>query len=443
MISPELYSDMRYAVIGDLLLMDDCGPLLERLREDLFAAEPWVSLYRGIRELYSGGKVDLLLLRERVGDRGLEELKRAMELTPTANNWAAHAAALHEAKRVRDLQALGLQVAGCYDTDEIGQTVGQMGDLLAPPQGTRILSAPDAAIQFWGRQTKEAAPEYLSFGLPELDRNLYAEKGDFIVIGGYPSAGKTLLSLQFAARFAQAKRVGYFTLETSPQKLTDRLMAHLSAVELPKIKRRELTDEDQRKIGRAAGEMSKLRLDFVAASGMTVYDIRTVTQSKRYELIFVDYLQLVSDPANNRYEAVTAISQGLHTLAQSNGVTVIALAQLRRPEKERGKLKPPTMADFRESGQIEQDADIALLMWTSDPDDNRSSRVLKIAKNKEGERARMELDFDGATQTFRPHQETRGEHYNRIHKEIREAGKRTAEDGQITFEEVKDEELPF
>ena len=446
MVTPELYNDMRYAVIGDLLLMDDCGPLLEELREDLFGGEPWISLYRGIRDQYGGtGKIDILLLRDRLGDSGHEQLVRAMETTPSAANWKGHAAALREAKRIRDLQALGLAVCNSFDGEEIGRTVGQMNDLLTPPQGTRILSAAEGAVQFYGRQ-KEVKPEYLSFGLPELDRHLFAEKGDFIVVGGYPSAGKTLLCLQFAVGFARKYRVGFFSLETHPQKLVDRLMAHLSGVELPKIKRREIGKEDVGKLTSAAGELSKLSLDFIAAAGMTVYDIRTITQSKRYEIIFVDYLQLVSDPASNRYEAVTAISQGLHTMAQAGGVSVIALAQLRRPEKERGKLKPPTMADFRESGQIEQDADVALLMWVSDPDDNRSSRVLKIAKNKEGERSRMELDFDGATQTLRPHQETRGEHYTRINREIREAGKGAPPPGQISFKEVEEdekEELPF
>ena len=134
---------------------------------------------------------------------------------------------------------------------------------------------------------------------------------------------------------------------------------------------------------------------------MTVRDIRALCLSRRYQVIFVDYLQLIAGSGKqSRYEQVTQISQELHSLGRANGVTIIALAQLKRPEKEKGKPIPPSMADFRESGQIEQDADCALLVYPSDPNDYRSDRVLYIAKNKEGTRAKYELEFDGAVQTL-------------------------------------------
>ena len=97
-------------------------------------------------------------------------------------------------------------------------------------------------------------------------------------------------------------------------------------------------------------------------------------------------------------------------MARVNSVTVIALAQLARPDKTQGKPQPPTMSSFRESGQIEQDADIAFLLWPADPNDNSSDRVFKIGKNKEGERMKMDMIFDGKTQTLRPRPETKGEH---------------------------------
>lgn len=116
---------------------------------------------------------------------------------------------------------------------------------------------------------------------------------------------------------------------------------------------------------------------------------------------------------------------------------MVALSQLSRPEKESGKPKPPTMASFRESGQIEQDADVAFILYPSAPDDNASSRILKVAKNKEGEKAKIELDFDGATQTMRVHEKTRGEHYREVHKAIAAAGKGCA--GQVKFTEIRND----
>ena len=95
------------------------------------------------------------------------------------------------------------------------------------------------------------------------------------------------------------------------------------------------------------------------------------------------------------------------------------------------------MASFRESGQIEQDADVAFILYPSDPDDNASSRILKVAKNKEGEKAKIELDFDGATQTMRVHEKTRGEHYREVHKAIAAAGKGCA--GQVKFTEIRND----
>lgn len=297
-------------------------------------------------------------------------------------------------------------------------------------------------MDFYSRREGKR-PEYLHWGFAALDAALYAESGDFIVVGGYPSAGKTLLSLQFGLTLAEKYRVGFFSLETSPQKLVDRIMSHLSKVPLAKIKRWDLNEVDYTALADAATTLSTRQFDCIDAGGMTVRDIQAVALNKRYQVILVDYLQLVIDAGKGRYEQVTNISQGLHTLARVNGITVIALAQLRRPEKENGKPKPPTMADFRESGQIEQDADIAMLLWPSDPNDNRSARVLKVGKNKEGERLKMDLDFDGAIQTLTPHVPTRGEQFRDLQKQIRAVGRK--EPHQTTFTELvgDDPNLPF
>ena len=135
---------------------------------------------------------------------------------------------------------------------------------------------------------------------------------------------------------------------------------------------------------------------------MTVRDIKAYSLSRRYEVIFVDYLQLIISKGRTRYEEVTNISKDLHAMSQSARIAVIALAQLARPEKTDGKLKPPNMSSFRESGQIEQDADAALLLWPEDPNNNKSRRVLKLGKNKEGEKITLNMEFDGSLQTMAP-----------------------------------------
>jgi len=123
--------------------------------------------------------------------------------------------------------------------------------------------------------------------------------------------------------------------------------------------------------------------------------------SRRQKVIYIDYLQLLQSRGGNRYEEVTNISKDLHLMAQRHGITVVALSQLTRPEKnKKGQTVPPSMASFRESGQIEQDADAALLLWPENPDDYRSDRKLKIGKNKEGRKGSFTLRFVGETQTM-------------------------------------------
>ena len=149
----------------------------------------------------------------------------------------------------------------------------------------------------------------------------------------------------------------------------------------------------------------------IQAAGATVDDITADAVGHRYQVIYVDYVQLVHVPgvrASDRYTAVTAISQGLKIFAQSTGTAVVALAQLSRPEtilvgkgSEKKKVAvPPSMHSFKESGQLEQDADAAFLVWPSDSNDNSSNRVFKVGKNKEGPRPITYLAFHGDTQTM-------------------------------------------
>lgn len=128
------------------------------------------------------------------------------------------------------------------------------------------------------------------------------------------------------------------------------------------------------------------KLDVIHAAGMTVADIRSMTVAKGYEIVYVDYLQIIRPERGwrgNRYEIVTSLSMDLHAMAKSLGVLVVANTQLRRPP-DGNEYKPPTLADLRESGQIEQDADVAMLLYKRKSDWPTPPRDLLIAKNKKG-----------------------------------------------------------
>ena len=201
------------------------------------------------------------------------------------------------------------------------------------------------------------------------------------------------------------------------------------------------------KMGIDLGDYSG-HLKFHRASGLSARDIQAITLSLRHEIIFDDYLQIVDAPGRDFREKVTNVSMALHTLAQSHNVAVIALAQLSRPEKTKAGTAPPNMWSFKESGQIENDADVAMLLYPSDMNDNASPRFLKVSKNKDGTKTQIVLEFDGAHQTLRPMPQSMAETYRNVMRACREAaGKRKSDDGadQVSFKELEsdDPELPF
>lgn len=431
---------IEYTILGTII--DDgkgVGEVVAKLAPEDFTSPGGRGLFEAVSALhFRGAPIDPVTVLQEAGrdyEVVVDEVRRYW-IAPS--NMPYYCDMLRDARKLMEVQAEAVTITAAENLDEARTIVDRLNGMMVTKKNVEILSASQAALDFYRRNEETAKPEYLTWGIEKLDKCLYVDLGDFVVVGGYPSAGKTLLSLQFAAQWAKKYRVGFFSLETSPQKLTDRLMSHLSKVPLKKLKTRDLHDADWAALAEASVKMGKMQLDFIDAGGMSVRDVQAVALNKRYQIILVDYLQLMVDKAKNRYEQVTNISQGLHTLARSNGITVVALAQLSRPDKSQGKPQPPTMSSFRESGQIEQDADVALLLWPADINDNRSRRVLKVGKNKEGDRVRLELDFDGSTQTMTTALPNSKE-------KSKGAKQNERAPGQVSFTEMQgeDPELPF
>lgn len=396
----EALTELQYTIVGTLMQEPEkVGETLTRLSVADFPDRPTRGIYAAIGDLhFSGAPIDAITVLDKAGDEYGEAILYARQQYTTDLDYCV--GQLLEKSRMRTVQTLAGQIETADNLEAVERLVGKLNAAMAERQRVTIVKSGDAALEFCNSQSAPA-PSYYRWGFARLDQSLYVEQGDFVVIGGYSSAGKTLLSLQFAKTLAETRRVGYFTLETSPKKLTDRLIAHMGRIPLSAIKNHNLNDEQWTAAAQAANDLSLLHLDFVPASGMTVRDIQAIALSQRYEAIFIDYLQLIQAKGGSRYEIVTNISSGLHTMAQAHGITVIALAQLSRPEQSKdGKQPAPSMHSFRESGQIEQDADVALLLYQTNPNDYRSRRMLKCGKNKDGERFALELDFDGPLQTL-------------------------------------------
>lgn len=409
--------EIEYTVLGTALRRPETvGEIVAAVTEADFAYQSTAGLYETIRALHLRGvPIDRVTVLHETGP-DFEAVVEEAEKHHT-DNIGYYCEMLHECSRLGAIQGLAMELYGADTLSQADPILDKLNRTMVSRQRLEVLTAREAARQFLEAMTSGKRPEYLPWGLKGLDDLLLCELGDFVLLGGYASSGKTLLSLQFAAIWAQKYRVGYFSLESSNRKLTERMICHLGQVPLRAIKTRDLRPDDAVRLTKAAKILNGLQIDFISASGMSVRDIQAKALSERYQIIVVDYLQIATEASRSRYEEVTAVSIGLHKLAQTHGIMVFALAQLSRPEKVKGKYLHPDMSSFRESGQLEQDADIAMLLYPDKLEDYRSDRILKIAKNKEGEKDRLTLRLYGSTQTFEQVKEDVGQ-------QLRDAGRK-------------------
>lgn len=401
--------DAQVAVLGSMLIdPETVGPMLHQLTADDFTEGRYRHVFQAVKRLHGQGKTpDALTVNDALGGNYRNILAQIMEVTPTSANAEEYAAICRRTARQYRWAELGERLADAAgDLEAQEAIVDQITALRCERPGVRITDLRQCYEEFLDRHAEGKKPAYLTCGIPALDDLIYVEPGDFIVLGGYPSAGKTALALQMAFHIARDKRVGYFYYENNDKKLFDRLVAFRAKVSFGKIKRYDLQEEDFSQIVAIQNALISPDLKFIDASGMTVADVRALALSRHYDLIVVDYLQKIPGRRERRglsdFERVTEVSGGLQELGRQTGVTVLALSQLSRPEKAKGNAAFPGMHSFRQSGQIEQDADVALLLFREKEDDaDNQVRTLKIGKNKEGKAGiSLSMHFDGDTQTF-------------------------------------------
>lgn len=397
------------AVLGSMLIDEKViGRVLAEAQPDDFTTSPARLVFEAFRAQFSSGEpCDAVTINARLGGAYTKFLAELIEITPTSANVGGYLQLLKRESRVAKLQAVAAQMAAASDEDALRDLLSQANSLLVERPGIRRVDMNSALSSFYQRHNPKTRPVYLDFGMPEINDNVYAARGDMIVIGGYPSDGKTSLALTLAVQMAKTMRVGFFSYETDADKLFDRIVASSAQVELPKLKHNKLTESDWDAVAAVSPRLGNAKLELVEASGMTVSDIRAYALSRRYEAVFIDYLQKIKPSQSRRsasdYESVSQISSDLQQFGRQTSTPVIALSQLSRPEKGKGgKIPPPTLSALRSSGQIEQDADVVMLLYREEPDKSNSRRILNIAKNKEGEaNIALMLAFDGRTQTFK------------------------------------------
>ncbi len=253
----------------------------------------------------------------------------------------------------------------------------------------------------------------LPTGYLDLDKLLGGlQKSDLVILAARPSMGKTTLALDIMRYVAVEAKIpaGIFSLEMSKDQLVDRLLATQSGVDLWKIRTGNLTEEDFEKLNYGMGALAEAPIFIDDAGGSNIMEVRTKARRLKIEqnigLIVVDYLQLMSGrSADNRVQEVSEISRSLKILARELNVPVLALSQLSRGVENRPD-KVPQLADLRESGSIEQDADVVMFIYREDMYKGKESSRPNIAeihvkKHRNGATGQVDLFFDASHTSFK------------------------------------------
>lgn len=394
--------DAQNSVVGSMLISPELVPkILSQVSDSDFSGGA-LAVVQAIRHLFAAGSpIDSVTVRDKLGANYTSFIMQLMEITPTAANWQYYVDLCKKQARTVKLQEIGALLAAADTPEEQQELLEQAIAVNSARHGIKAISFRDALMSFIDRHSSETPPTYLRWPIKELNDMLFVEKGDFIILGGRPSAGKTAWALQCAWTLSETLRVGFFSFETGDKKLTDRQVAAICGIPLENIKRNAMNAGHWESIMALAGSDDAGRtLEIITESGLQADDIQAFSKARQYDVIFLDYLQIISVGRSDRYNLVTNLSISLHRFSQSSDCTVIGLSQLTRPGEQRGSQSSPTMSALRESGQLEQDADAVLLLYLEDEKNPNGRRVLKCAKNKEGERFKMLLDFDGKTQRF-------------------------------------------
>ncbi len=255
-------------------------------------------------------------------------------------------------------------------------------------------------------------------GFGMLDKYLTGlNKSDLILIGARPAMGKTSFALNLAQNISMGarKKCIVFSLEMTKEQLAERLLSAQAGVESQKLKTGELTNDEWVRLGNAAGQFNDVELYLDDTSSITVPEIKSrIRRMKNVDAIIIDYLGLISSASKkeNRVQEVSEITRQLKMMAKDLNIPVICCAQLSRGTEGHGKNHKPQLADLRESGSIEQDADIVLFLYREDyyrndvaedkqDDIDANKTELIVAKNRHGATGSIEMTFDKEFTRFR------------------------------------------
>jgi len=432
-VPPPQNAEAEAMLLASLMAADTyVAEAMSIVSEDDFYREGHRAVYRAIESLFSTGEpVEPITVIERLTKDG--DLEAAggrvavldlMETPFIAASYRTYADMVRDAATQRRLLQVGQQIEKMVAQRE-GETTAMLQDAETlvyglSQKGVRGDFARAHELVIKGIERLTAAEESgtgvtgVATGFVDLDKIVGGlQPGNVIVVAARPSMGKTALALGIAehAALSQERSVAIFSLEMSGDELIQRLLSSTAIVDAGRIRSGRLAPEDWSRIGRAADRLSAARLFIDDSEGVTVGEMRTKTRRLKsregLDLLIVDYIQLMEGSRvrrdENRVQELSTISRGLKMLARDLEVPIICVSQLNRAPDARTD-KRPMLSDLRESGAIEQDADLVLMIYRDDYYDEASEEKgiaeVNVAKNRHGPTEKVRLTFRGSYAKF-------------------------------------------
>ncbi|MEK9182053.1 MAG: replicative DNA helicase [Patescibacteria group bacterium] len=421
------------ALLGSIMLRSESlDEIMDIIRPDAFYSEKHRLIFRAMTDLFSKNEpIDLLTLSSRLKERelldqtgGMSYLTELVNAVPSSANAEYYAQMIQKKHLMRKLIEASEHICtlGYDETSELDELLDKaekkIYEVTHGATNSNFIEMKDALGEAWERLDRlhKSKDEFrgVPTGFRELDNKLAGlQKSDLIILAARPSMGKTALALDIARQAAIQHNipVAIFSLEMSAQQLVDRMLAAESRVDAWKLRTGKLSlDSEFEKIRNSLDPLSKAPIFVDDQPANNILKMRGVVRrlksEKKLGLVVVDYLQLMvptnSRNSDNTVQQVTEISRSLKHLAREFDIPVLALSQLSRAVEQRGGR--PRLSDLRDSGSIEQDADVVMFIHREDKYKENSDKTniteILIEKHRNGPTGKIELYFDQNKSTF-------------------------------------------
>ncbi|MFC1564516.1 replicative DNA helicase [candidate division KSB1 bacterium] len=383
--------ELEMAVIGAMMIESDAAiKTFEILHEDNFYKTAHQKIFKAMKKLSEDDQaIDLMTVTEQLKKIGkLEEIGGSYYLTECINQVTTAANVEYHARIILEKAILRGLISIASEISEEGYEAREDAISILDKAEQRIFSISQdrlkegfESISPILHETVDIIEKYqkrqgdvigVPSGFAKLDELTAGfQKADLIIIAGRPSMGKTALALNIARHAAFGKKfpVGFFSLEMSKFQLAMRLISSEAKIDSKKLRTGRLSNEEMRKVAMAANGLSEAPLFIDDSASLTYFELKSKARRLKKEhdlqMIIVDYLQLMrsTDKIQNREQQISEISRNLKGVAKELNIPVVALSQLSRAPETRGEKKRPMLSDLRESGAIEQDADVVLFVY--------------------------------------------------------------------------------